>query len=366
MAKEENNKTPEERIAALEEEVKKLKKRGGILSGGHIRDRVLTNGHAEKYLEYFEKRQWEKMSSWWNDEFKDDKDGWKKKIVIKDYNELNVTPFSYDLSLGDQVFSIQNPKTGLIALKEEMPYPLKPGETVVVITAEKVAIPHAYSATVWPRFNMVKRGVFQSMVKIDPTWHGHLAIAMSNLSPATVDLEYRKAFATLLFYELSEESDVDLWKLKDIQEKGIEVVEKIPEQFKDDIDRIDEHIFESEELRGYCCVRDQSIVAWGIKRENVEALKDCLADKRWHDTVDRLAKKWTNKLHPNGKRMIVMPAIGMESLWDIVKGLKDEGYIKEEDIRGMTLESNDALISAAMKYGEPFDLIANIPNLSYL
>lgn len=357
----EDKKTPEERIAALEGEINKLKKRGGMLSGGHIRDRVLTGENADKYLKYFEERQWEEMSNWWKTK-EGNKDGWKKRFVITNYNEMNVTPFSYDLSLGDQVFSIQKPKTGLVALKEEMPYPLKAGETVVVITAEKVAIPHAYSATVWPRFKMVKQGVFQSMVKIDPTWYGKLAVAMINLSPATVKLKIGEAFATLLFYELSEPSDVDLWKLEAMQKMSIEVVEEIPKEFKDDIDKIDNHIFSSKELRGYCYVRDQSIVAWGIKREQVEALKDYLADERWYDSVDRLAKKWTNKLHPNGNRMIVMPALGMESLWDIVKGLKDEGYIKEEDIRGMTLESNDALISAAMKYGEPFDIFARIPD----
>jgi dUTPase len=262
--------------------------------------------------------------------------------------------------LGSQIFSIQKPKEGVKPLSKQDPYLLQPGETVVVITAEKVAIPHAYSATVWPRFNMVKRGVFQSMVKIDPTWHGHLAIAMSNLSPAEVILKYDKAFATLIFYELSEESDVDLWKLKDIQEQNIEVVEEIPQQLKGDINRINEHIFGSEELRDYCCVRDKSIVAWGIKREHVQALKDSLTDQRWQDTVDRLEKKWAEKLHPNGKRMIVMPALGMESLWEIVKGMSDEGYLKEEDIRGITLGSDDDIVDAAMKYGKPFDVFARI------
>ena len=365
MVNEESNKIWEERLTALEEKVTNLKERGGMLSGGDIRTRIICKEEVDKYLKLFERRDWDGIAnrSWKQvNQSGPAGPGWEKRFVITNYNEMNVTPFSYDLSLGDQVFSIQKPKMGLVALKEEMPYPLKPGETVVVITAEKVAIPHAYSATVWPRFKMVKQGVFQSMVKIDPTWYGKLAVAMINLSPATVELKLGEAFSTLLFYELSEPSDVDLWKLEAMQKMGIEVVEEIPKEFKGDIDKIDNHIFSSKELRGYCYVRDQSIVAWGIKREQVEALKDYFADERWCDSVDRLAKKWTNKLHANGKRMIVMPALGMENLWDIVKGLKDEGYIKEEDIRGMTLESNDALISAAMKYGEPFDIFARIPD----
>ena len=362
MAQDTNSKTPEQRIEGLEKQVEELAERtGGILSGGHIRERVLTGKDAEKYLQYFEKRQWKEMSDWWHSE-NGNTDGWKKKIVIKDYNELNVTPFSYDLSLGDQVFSIQKPKDGVKPLSVEKPYLLQPGETVVVITAENVAIPHAYSATVWPRFNMVKRGVFQSMVKIDPTWHGHLAIAMSNLSPAIVKLEHGKAFATLLFYELSKESDVDLWKLKDIQEKGIEVVEEIPKEFIGDIDRIAEHIFNSKELRGYCCVRDQSIVAWGIKREHVKALKGCLADERWYTLVDRLSKNWAVKEYgETKKRMIVMPALGMYDLRPIVGEMSEEGYMTEESVLTEVL-GDDSLVEAAVKYGKPFDVFARIPD----
>lgn len=362
MTEDKNSKTPEQRLADLEKQVEELAERtGGILSGGHIRERVLTGEDADKYLEYFEKRQWKKMSDWWVGK-NGNEDGWKNKIVIKDYNELNVTPFSYDLSMGGQVFSIQKPKDGVKPLSVEKPYMLQPGETVVVITAEKVAIPHAYSATVWPRFNMVKRGVFQSMVKIDPTWYGHLAIAMSNLSPAVVELKYGKAFATLLFYELSKESDVDLWKLKDIQEKGIEVVEKIPKEFIGDIDRIDEHIFNSKELRGYCYVRDQSIVAWGIKREHVKALKGCLADERWYALVDRLSKNWAVKVHDETKkRMIVMPALGMYDLRPIVGELSEEGYMTEESVLTEVL-GDDSLVEAAVKYGKPFDVFARIPD----
>jgi len=363
MAQNTNSKTAEQRLEGLEKQVEELlaERTGGILSGGHICERVLTGEDAETYLEYFEKRQWNEMSKWWKEK-KGNQDGWKKKIIIKDFNELNITPFSYDLSMGSQVFSIQKPKDGVKPLSAEKPYPLQPGETVVVITAEKVAIPHAYSATVWPRFNMVKRGVFQSMVKIDPTWHGHLAIAMSNLSPAVVELKYGKAFATLLFYELSKESDVDLWKLEDIQEKGIEVVEKIPKEFIGDIDRIDEHIFNSKELRGYCYVRNQSIVAWGIKREHVKALKGCLADERWHAMVDRLSKNWAVKVYDETKkRIIVMPALGMYDLRPIVGELSEEGYMTEDSVLTGVL-GVDSLVEAAVKYGKPFDVFAKIPD----
>lgn len=352
-----------EKVKKLGEELAQVKETtGGVLSGSHIRERVLTGSDAKQYLEFFEARQWKEMSDWWERK-EGNRDGWKKKIIIKDFNELNITPFSYDLSMGGQVFSIQKPKDGVKPLRVENPYPLQPGETVVVITAEKVAIPHAYSATVWPRFNMVKRGIFQSMVKIDPTWHGHLAIAMSNLSPAIVELKYGKAFATLLFYELSKESDVDLWKLKDIQEKSIEVVEAIPKEIIGNIKRIDEHISNSEELTGYCCVRGQSIAAWGIKKEHVEALKGCLADERWYALVNRLSKNWAVKKHDETKkRMIVMPALGMDDLRPIVGEISAEGYMAEENVLAEVLGDDSPLVEAAVKYGKPFDVFARIPH----
>lgn len=339
---------------------------GGILSGGDIRRRIICKEEQDKYLKMFEKRDWKviKNTSWEKTSDSENGSDATKRFVIKDYNEVNVTPFSYDLSLGDQVFSIQKPKTGIVALKEEMPYLLKPGETVVVITAEKIAIPHAYSATVWPRFNMVKRGVFQSMVKIDPTWYGKLAISMSNLSPAEVELNHGEAFATLLFYELSKDSDVDLWKLENLQEMGIEEEEEIPQEFLKETDEIVNYILK-EKLRGYYRLKGNLLTVRGIKRKEVDALKGCFTDKVWFNFVDQLAKKWTDKKYgnpPHDKRMIVMPALGMENLWDIVKGLGDKGYVKEESIRGMTLESNEPLIGAAVKYGEPFDLFASIPN----
>ncbi|MFH1884708.1 MAG: hypothetical protein ABIL62_18575 [Planctomycetota bacterium] len=66
MAKEENNKTVEERIAALEAEIKKLKKRGGgMLSSSDFRRRVIFKRNAEdeswrKIEGLFRKRDWGK------------------------------------------------------------------------------------------------------------------------------------------------------------------------------------------------------------------------------------------------------------------------------------------------------------------
>ena len=363
----------EEKIELLEKEVRGLKKEllgvkgstGGILSGGDIRNRILTGSDADTYLKFFKNRQWEDISDWWKKQKGKDSNEWEKLFVIREYNEVNVTPFSYDLSLGNQVFSIQQPQKGVKPL-EGSPYELQPSETVVVITEEEVAIPHAYSATVWPRFNMVRQGVFQSMVKIDPTWHGKLAVAISNLSPAIVNLNHGDVFATLLFCELSKESDVDLWKLKDLQNLiDVDAEVEIPSEFRNEIVRIENHIFK-EKIRGYCRVNNKSLIARGIKRDHVEKLKRCfVANQRWHEFIDLLAEQWTKKTYGRPgfeKRMIVMNALGMNNLWDIVKGLSMEGYLKKGDILDLAMD-DDSLTEAAVKYGRPFNLFARVPDI---
>ncbi|MGB2866488.1 MAG: hypothetical protein WBC05_24370, partial [Sedimentisphaerales bacterium] len=136
---------------------KELNSRGGMLSGVDIRRRIICKEEVDDYLKLFEKRNWDGIAKkkWKQvNDSEADGPGWEKRFVITNYQEVNVTPFSYDLSLGEQVFSIQKPSVPVV-LGEGKPYVMERGETVVVITDELVAIPHAYSATIWPRFNMV-------------------------------------------------------------------------------------------------------------------------------------------------------------------------------------------------------------------
>lgn len=360
------------KVKGLEEKLDEVgENTGGILSGGDIRDRILYGDEGHEYLDLFKKRKWKDMKKKWP-ERNDGKPGWNKRIVITNYNDLNVTPFSYDLSLGKQVFSTKRPGMLPIPLQNQQPYLLEPGETVVVITEELVAIPHAYSATVWPRFNMVKRGVFQSMVKIDPTWYGKLAVAISNLSPAEVELNHGEAFATLLFYELSKPSDIDLWNAHDLLKQNsssdvqckfkIQVEQDIPTEFRREIHIINRHITDAD-LRDCCWITGTKIISIGIKNKESKKLKKCFQKSQmWENCVDQLAKKWTDKLHPKTEnRMVVMEALGMNDLWDIVKNSSDDGYLHEEDVRDMVIDNSEDLVQAAITRGKPFDLLAKMP-----
>lgn len=200
----------EDRVKDLEERLERLKLcetcTGGMLSSKDIRELVVYEGKGtvnfQQVLKKFRERDWTDID---------------RNIVISPYREENVTPFSYDLTVGKQVLSVRKYKEGVIGL----PYDISPGETVAIITEEFIALPPCYAATIWPRFSFVLEGVFQSMVKIDPTWYGNLSVAVTNLSPRTFHLDSGLRFGTLVLYGLTKRSDTDLWRPSDLRSRGM-------------------------------------------------------------------------------------------------------------------------------------------------
>jgi deoxycytidine triphosphate deaminase len=333
-------------------DIEEINRSGGMLSVVDLREKIVPNDEVDKYRELFEKREWDEIIKQFGDHY-------LKKFAIQDYNELNFTPFSYDLSIGHELFSIQSSEPRVIPITEEQPYRLEPSETVVVITREWIAIPYYYSATVWPRFNMVRSGIIQSMVKIDPTWYGKLAVAMSNLSPATLEIKRDTPFGTLLLYELKKPSDVDLWK-----EEDLEIVDvKLPDTLKHISRRLEKFIYEDIKLRGYCWMKDDYLQIRGIKRDQLEALIAFDQTRSWNEFIKNISKTWVDAIHPKtGRRMIGMEALGMMNLEPILKGVKRGSRTERESIEIGECRQVD-LISAAVRYGKPFDLIANIPKM---
>lgn len=333
---------------------KEINSRGGILSVVDLRDRIVPAKDVEKYLSLFEKRDWDGIK-----EFGREKENYERKFVIRDYSELNLTPFSYDLSIGHQLFSIQRPDPRVVPITDEQPYGMEPGETVIVITREYIALPPCYSATVWPRFKMVRSGIFQSMVKIDPTWYGKLAVAMSNLSPTTLKIKRDAPFGTLVLYELSKPTDVDLWKHRDLEEVDVE----LPEDLQSLRDRLDNFVFTNKKLQGHCRLVGNVLKIRGIKRNELEELRSFDKNKLWRDFVEVIGNTWADAKHSKtDKRMIGMEGLGMMDLEPILRGAT-RGERVERELIEIGECRQEELISAAIQYGKPFDLIANIPKL---
>lgn len=326
---------------------------GGLLSNFDLRKRIIdVPEQQDKYLNLFKKRKWKELEKAFGSDY-------QQKFVIKDYNQLNLTPFSYDLSLGTEKFSIQKPDEGVRKYEMGQSYQVDPGETIIVITKELVAIPAAYAATVWPRFNMVRSGLFQSMVKIDPTWYGKLAIAMTNTSPASIELEPGKAFATLLLYELSKPSDVDLWKHDEIKDCEADI--NVPDTFHTILERLQEFLYDKSITR-FVRLQDKTLKIVGLKRKHIETLMSFDNNSKWQDFVQKVANRWATYKHPRtGNRMIVMEAIGMDKLSDIIEGADyKKGRIHPEDLNGLIC-SQEELNNSAKQYGRPFDQVARLP-----
>jgi len=338
-------------IEELERRLGELEKTmpGSMLSGQNIRDLVVKKKEdAEAYLKLFEARDWKKPE--WSK--------WNRNILIDKYSELNVTPFSYDLSLGNQFFSVQKLYTK--NCENDEVYQFEPRETIVVITKELVAIPKFYSATVWPRFGMVKQGIFQSMVKIDPTWHGKLAVAMTNLSPASVELHPGKAFATLLFYNLKNPSEADLWRPTIEEKNKVRLQMKIPDLFHSKLGLLQEHIRRCH-LEDWINIIGTDLVVYGIKEETMDKLLEFLErDMEWMSFCKNVASTWAQHKHPDtGREIVWMEALGLEDLNQIVKGLSNKGRIIQDDVFG-ELCSEKELVEVAVAHGKPFDTIAKI------
>ncbi len=219
----------------------------------------------------------------------------KARFLIYPFKPLNVTLFSYDLSIGEEIYSIRKRGNSLrfenmrYENMKEKEYPFEPGETIIILTEEYIALPPQYSATVWPRFGLVSEGIFQSMVKIDPTWRGKLAVALTNFSPGTYPIKQGKLFGTLIIYELTRKSSYALCKTSDLVDIPIE----IPQQWaKDNRNKINKKLIEKG-LFELCQIDlKNNIYSLLIKKKNRKKpefdilLDEISDDEEWRTTVE--------------------------------------------------------------------------------
>ena len=320
---------------------------GGMLSGKDIVDLVVEEAKASEYLKLFKARDWPEL----------EKAGMAKKIHISPYSQFNVTPFSYDLSFGEQFLSIQKGKIERVA--KGSPYVIDPGETIVTVTEEYIAIPMYYSATVWPRFSMVRQGLFQSMVKIDPTWYGKLAVAMTNVSPMPVSLFPGKSFATLLLYTLVTKSNHDLWEPTDDNMKEVEAYQELPRDYHDQLSVIREYI-RAQELDRWLVLSGTRVRVYGVKRDELERIQGFSTNREWRTFCTDLANRWATATHKKtGRSVVWMEALGLEDLGSIAT-ISKAGRLSAADLETVTCSDGD-LLAMAERYGKPFDIVARIP-----
>ncbi len=313
---------------------RKLNVLGGMLSSADFREYVIRKD-VPRMKELFRQRKWTDIP--------------EKSFIIYPFNPLNLTPFSYDLSIGDEAFScrLESQSSFTLGDNKDKAYWVEPGETIIVRTLEYIALPRCYSATVWPRFNFVREGIFQSMVKIDPTWYGQLGVALTNLSPAKYPIWKEKKFATLILYELTQKTDIVLYRSGEIldPENKVEVsLEGVQ------IDEGDSKIKEKG-LEGKCTIKEEKlIIGVALTSEEFDNLMKLYDTEDWKRAVEE------------AMRMKTMDSLGLPDL-DLILAKDPDGQRLTRENVAKSECTPEVLAKMAVERGKPFEVVANMPRL---
>jgi len=157
------------------------------LSDSAIRAKLIPEEDALKAKEWFKRRDWEKIED---------------RVLIYPFDNDKLGPLSYDLSVGDEVYSIR--KGIKVDVTKEKEVLIEPGETVLVLTAEYVALPRIIFGTIDMRARVVFEGIIASSTKVDPTWYGKLTIGVTNHSKDAIKFRHGESFCSLVLFELGE------------------------------------------------------------------------------------------------------------------------------------------------------------------
>jgi deoxycytidine triphosphate deaminase len=81
-------------------------------------------------------------------------------------------------------------------------YALKPGESILVTTVEKVNMPLNLTANMWARGTLYRSGVVLSGGNIAPGYCGELSFTLANCGQVNVEIEMGARIVHILFFEV--------------------------------------------------------------------------------------------------------------------------------------------------------------------
>jgi len=165
----------------------------GLLSGTQINQKLLDPASKEAWISCFERTAFDQLPD-------------QKGIGILPFASSNLGPVSYDLTVGDQAYSLRRGVKQKLNETEDT-ITIDPGETVLILTAEYVALSPRFASITLSRARIMNEGIALSSAKIDPTWHGRLVIPITNTSRSEFKLRRGTRFCTILFFELGSPID---------------------------------------------------------------------------------------------------------------------------------------------------------------
>jgi len=328
---EEMIKSIEARIQKLENELLEVKENsGGMLSSVDFLQLVIISDLSQAKKDFWKRRF----------------DNYDGRFIIDPFNPQNLTPFSYDVSIGDQVYSCSKRQVNDTKDLPDKTYWMAPKETVVIKTKEFIALPPCYSATIWPRFKMPTESVFQSMVKIDPTWFGELGVTVTNLSAGKYPLHWGRPFATLILYSLKTETSMYLYRKEDLPDPTEQTLPMSVSEEKI-IKALQDH-----SLAKICQVENGKIkLVQPPDAESFKALIDIENSPDWKKLLITCI----------GALPRQMQGLGLNTLEVIRPTCPNVENLTREDIQNTECNPVD-LENAAIEYGTPFNYLSAIPD----
>jgi len=124
--------------------------------------------------------------------------------MIEPFDEKRVQPASYDLSAGDEYrFSHEKKIIKLGKWKREIRIP--PYAICYVLIKEKLNIPEDVCAEIFPRHDLVKKGLLiYPQPPIDPGYEGKLYVLIHNLTNENRTINKDEHLVSLIFYKLTQ------------------------------------------------------------------------------------------------------------------------------------------------------------------
>ncbi len=87
--------------------------------------------------------------------------------------------------------------------KTDNKYVIKPGESIIILTNERIKLNGKYACLIIPRISLSDIGIVATTAYVDPFYNGIMRIHLSNVSDKSYELTYLEPIAQCFFFELS-------------------------------------------------------------------------------------------------------------------------------------------------------------------
>ncbi len=143
----------------------------------------------------------------------------KGRIVIEPLDSTCIQPASVDIHLDNKLLvfktwrrpfyiDVRQNTNGLsepVEISEDKPFLLNAGEFVLASTLESITIPNDIVARLEGKSSLGRVGllIHSTAGYVDPGWHGHLTLELSNVAKLSVTLYYKMAIGQISFLRLT-------------------------------------------------------------------------------------------------------------------------------------------------------------------